>query len=105
MRSSSSKSSSSTSFEPSLKRPLPKRGGGGWLNVLLPYCQKPEIFPKSEVYCYDDEFVIIYDKYPKAKKHLLVIPRRYIDNVEELKKQDLELIRAFKEKGQGIIEK
>ncbi|CAG8687912.1 11800_t:CDS:10, partial [Funneliformis mosseae] len=101
----SSSQSSTNSSESSLKRPLPKLGGGGWTNVLFPYCQKPETFPKSEVYCYDDESVIIYDKYPKAKKHLLVIPRKRIDNIEELKKQDLELIKKLKEKGQEIIEK
>ncbi|CAG8670853.1 5145_t:CDS:10 [Funneliformis caledonium] len=101
----SSSQSSTNSSESSLKRPLPKLGGGGWTNVLFPYCQRPETFPKSEVYCYDDESVIIYDKYPKAKKHLLVIPRKRIDNIEELKKQDLELIKKLKEKGQEIIEK
>ncbi|CAI2179242.1 2183_t:CDS:10 [Funneliformis geosporum] len=96
---------STSSSQSSLKRPLPKLGGGGWANVLFPYCQQPEIFPKSEVYCYDDESVIIYDKYPKAKKHLLVIPRKHIDNIEELKKKDLELIRKLKEKGQEMIKK
>ncbi|RIA92543.1 HIT-like domain-containing protein [Glomus cerebriforme] len=101
---SASKSSFKTSAESS-KRILPKVGGKGWTNVLLPYCQSPETFPKSEVYYYDDELVIIYDKYPKAKKHLLVIPRKYIDNIEELKKQDLQLVRALKEKGQCVIEK
>ena len=100
---SASKSSFKTS-EPS-KRTFSKVGSGGWNDVLLPYYQKPETFPKSEVYYYDNEFVIIYDKYPKAKKHLLVIPRKYIDNIGELKKQDLELVRTLKEKGQWVIEK
>jgi aprataxin len=102
---STSKSSLKTSSEPSLKKTSSKVGGGVWNNVLLPYCQKPETFSKSEVYYYDNEFVIINDKYPKAKKHLLVMPRRYIDNIGELKKQEIELLKALKEKGQWVIEK
>jgi len=101
---SASKSSSKTSSESS-KRTLSRVGSGGWNEVLLPYCQKPEIFPKSEVSYYDNDFVIIYDKYPKAKKHLLVMPRKYIDNIGELKKKDLEFVRTLKEKGQWVIEK
>jgi aprataxin len=101
---SASKPSSKISPESSRRTPS-KVGSGGWNNVLLPYCQKPEMFPKSEVYYYDNEFVIIFDKYPKAKNHLLVIPRKQIDNIGELKKQNLELVRALKEKGQWVIEK
>ncbi|CAB4435588.1 unnamed protein product [Rhizophagus irregularis] len=68
------KSASKPSFKisPESSRRTPSKvGSGGWNNVLLPYCQKPEMFPKSEVYYYDNEFVIIFDKYPKAKNHLL----------------------------------
>ncbi|PKK77818.1 HIT-like protein [Rhizophagus irregularis] len=101
---SASKPSSKISPKSSRRTPS-KVGSGGWNNVLLPYCQKPEMFPKSEVYYYDNEFVIIFDKYPKAKNHLLVIPRKQIDNIGELKKQNLELVRALKEKGQWVIEK
>ncbi|GES75800.1 transcription factor bHLH140 [Rhizophagus clarus] len=100
-----SASKPSPKISPESSRRTSKVGSGEWNNVLLPYCQKPEAFPKSEVYYYDNEFVIIFDKYPKAKKHLLVIPRKQIDNIGELKKQDLELVRALKEKGQWVIKK
>ncbi|CAG8766904.1 7131_t:CDS:2, partial [Cetraspora pellucida] len=74
-------------------------------DVLLPYCERPEIFSDKEVYSYDDNIVIIWDKYPKAKIHLLVMPRQLkIDSLEELKKQDLNLIQTMKRKGQQVID-
>ncbi|KAF0515977.1 HIT-like protein [Gigaspora margarita] len=75
-----------------------------WLNVLLPYCEQPEIFSNKIVYYYDDDIVIIWDKYPKAKIHLLVMPRQKIDSIEDLRKQDLNLIEVLKRKGQQIID-
>ncbi|RIB22316.1 HIT-like domain-containing protein [Gigaspora rosea] len=78
--------------------------GSPWLNVLLPYCEQPEIFSNKVVYYYDDGIVIIWDKYPKAKIHLLVMPRQKIDSIEDLRKQDLNLIEILKRKGQQIID-
>ncbi|CAG8831451.1 9567_t:CDS:2, partial [Racocetra persica] len=76
-----------------------------WANVLLPFCEGPEIFSDKEVYSYDDNVVIIWDKYPKAKIHLLVMPRRKIDSLKELKRQDLNLIETMKLKGQEMIDR
>ncbi|CAG8643999.1 15045_t:CDS:2 [Racocetra fulgida] len=76
-----------------------------WANVLLPFCERPEIFSDKEVYSYDDNIVIIWDKYPKAKIHLLVMPRQKIDSLKELKRQDLNLIETMKLKGQEVIDR
>ncbi|CAG8650619.1 1174_t:CDS:10 [Dentiscutata erythropus] len=77
---------------------------GSWSTVLLPYCEHPETFSNREVYSYDDNVVIIWDKYPKAKIHLLVMPRQKIDTLQELEKQDLNLIEILKQKGQQVID-
>ncbi|KAL5408878.1 hypothetical protein PMIN03_006280 [Paraphaeosphaeria minitans] len=44
-------------------------------NGLGIYMQYPERNPEGRVIEYDDEFVVIQDKYPKASVHLLLLPR------------------------------
>ncbi|XPS70180.1 hypothetical protein M3J09_002420 [Ascochyta lentis] len=39
------------------------------------YIERPETNPEGLVVEYDDEFVVINDKFPKASVHLLLIPR------------------------------
>lgn len=39
------------------------------------YLTSPESFPPSRVISYDERFVSIYDKYPKASIHILLLPR------------------------------
>ncbi|KAL5381131.1 hypothetical protein DPSP01_007386 [Paraphaeosphaeria sporulosa] len=39
------------------------------------YVQYPERNPEGRVIEYDDEFVVIQDRYPKASVHLLLLPR------------------------------
>ncbi|CAG8494751.1 3734_t:CDS:2 [Diversispora eburnea] len=75
-----------------------------WSEELIQYCEHPETFSANEVYHFDNEFVIITDKYPKAKKHFLVMPRKRIDGIENLKKRDLGMMKKLKEKGQWVIE-
>lgn len=40
------------------------------------YIETPETNPEGRVLEYDDDFVVITDKYPKASVHLLLIPRK-----------------------------
>ena len=39
------------------------------------YLSNPETFPASIVIDYNDDFVIIHDKFPKASVHTLILPR------------------------------
>lgn len=39
------------------------------------YLISPESYPQSRVISYDDRFVSIHDKYPKASVHTLLLPR------------------------------
>lgn len=43
-----------------------------WKNSLLGYCKHPE---SHETVWFDQDYVIIKDLYPKAKTHLLLMPR------------------------------
>ncbi|KAJ4362362.1 aprataxin-like protein [Neocucurbitaria cava] len=45
-------------------------------NGLSIYIEKPEANPEGRVVEYDDDFVVINDKYPKASVHLLLLPRK-----------------------------
>ncbi|KAJ4290469.1 aprataxin-like protein [Kalmusia sp. IMI 367209] len=53
----------------SSKRFLDPRDG------LLVYIEQPETNPEGRVVEYDDDFVVIRDKFPKASVHLLLLPR------------------------------
>ncbi|CAN9256999.1 unnamed protein product [Alternaria alternata] len=45
-------------------------------NGLGVYIESPETNPENKVLEYDEDFVVITDKYPKASVHLLLIPRK-----------------------------
>ncbi|KAH6875816.1 HIT-like domain-containing protein [Alternaria rosae] len=47
-------------------------------NGLGVYIESPETNPENKVLEYDDDFVVITDKYPKASVHLLLIPRKKV---------------------------
>ncbi|MDH5434985.1 MAG: histidine triad nucleotide-binding protein [Gammaproteobacteria bacterium] len=52
--------------------------------------EKNEI-PSERVY-EDDDVIVIRDLYPKAKVHLLVIPRKHIASLNKLEQNDQELM-------------
>ncbi|EFA77384.1 histidine triad family protein [Heterostelium album PN500] len=76
--------------------------GNRWSDALLPYCKSPEDHKDSVVY-YDDQIVIIRDYYPKAKHHYLVMPRRIIPSINDLKITDIELLEYMNEKSISYI--
>ena len=48
--------------------------GGHWQQALLPFIQRPEAHPALVPWCSHD-LVLLYDKFPKARVHLLLLPR------------------------------
>ncbi|KAG5461108.1 MAG: hypothetical protein BJ554DRAFT_6750 [Olpidium bornovanus] len=87
-----------------------KRGGihhegSPWANALKPYCVHPETFPKEEVVEYDDEFVVIYDKYPKAKQHLLVMPRKEMNGLASLGRDSLPVFEKLVSRGDAVADR
>ncbi|TPX30073.1 hypothetical protein SeMB42_g07986 [Synchytrium endobioticum] len=71
--------------------------GGKWADALLQYVKTPEMFPKV-VYEFDDDVVIIYDQYPKAKYHFLVMPRIQIDGPNSLIACHIPFVEKIKQK-------
>ncbi|CAG8575365.1 13683_t:CDS:2, partial [Acaulospora morrowiae] len=58
----------------------------------------------STTLLYNDESVVAFkDISPAAEHHFLVIPKKHIKNINELKKDDNELVKNMKETGLKLI--
>lgn len=75
---------------------------GGWGNALYAYVDHPEK-QGAAVFHFDTETVTIYDKYPKARKHLLIMPRKHIDGIDVLKPGDIPLLEVLKKRAEHTI--
>ncbi|KAH6561711.1 hypothetical protein BASA62_009619 [Batrachochytrium salamandrivorans] len=92
---------------------IKRRGEGGrvsnsssaWQDALWKYCVNPESFPSSTVVMYDDRSVTIHDCYPKARVHLLVLPRDCIDGFQHLNSSHVELLKHMREQGRQALAK
>lgn len=51
----------------------------------------------------DDQTVTLYDGFPKAKYHYLVIPREDIDSVAALQKKDLPLLKHMDKRANDLV--
>ena len=47
---------------------------------------------KSDILYEDDKIIVIKDIYPKAKTHLLIIPKKEIPTINDLTLEDTDLI-------------
>ncbi|KAI8055628.1 HIT-like domain-containing protein [Syncephalis plumigaleata] len=76
-----------------------KRSSMLWRDALAPFCREPQSFPE-QVCWWDDDIVVIKDKYPKAQHHWLIMPRREeIGRVTDLSKVHVPLLRQMMERG------
>ncbi|RLN99339.1 hypothetical protein DYB28_006607 [Aphanomyces astaci] len=65
-----------------------------WRDGLRRYLDDPA--EHADVITYDDEFVVVQDKYPKATVHFLVIPRQVLSmGVGDLDREHLPLLRRM----------
>ncbi|KAF9902366.1 hypothetical protein EC991_004999 [Linnemannia zychae] len=55
-----------------------------WSAIFVKYCNDPQTIPDNVRYWHDEIHVIIKDAYPKAKIHMLVMPRAPVDKVTDL---------------------
>ncbi|KAG0263384.1 hypothetical protein BGZ95_003810 [Linnemannia exigua] len=55
-----------------------------WSAIFVGYCNSPDTIPNNVRHWHDDNYVIIKDAYPKAKIHMLVMPRTPVDKVTDL---------------------
>ena len=65
-----------------------------WSHNLLNAFNDP-----SQVLKEDDDIIVLLDKYPKARHHLLILPKKNILNVKSLAFDDLELIVKMEQVG------
>ncbi|KAJ3187763.1 hypothetical protein HDU85_006156 [Gaertneriomyces sp. JEL0708] len=96
----SSKPSASSAI--STAEPAMRGDKRDWSDALMPYCREPERYP--DVVTYDQQVVIMKDKYAKAKMHFLVLPRRRIDGLLQLSKDDVSLLDDMKGKADELVE-
>lgn len=73
--------------------------------ILYDYIISPSRF-EVEIFCETDEMVCIYDAYPKASLHLLILPKQkfYLcDSIHEIKTQDKEKIKSIHDLAENIV--
>lgn len=110
--------SNSTASKFEKKSPKPK-ASGGWNSALIPYCTHPENFPE-QIYFTNDKVVAMYgtqnrfrlhnliactDVYPKAKLHMLVMPRQLIPTFADLNEENIPIIENVIKIGKGLLER
>ena len=61
-----------------------------WNQALLSSMTDPELVVNTNTY-----IVTIKDKYPKAKHHYLVLPKKQVANLQSMTKEDLDLLRMM----------
>mmetsp|Transcript_21676 Transcript_21676/g.34250 ORF Transcript_21676/g.34250 Transcript_21676/m.34250 type:complete len:728 (-) Transcript_21676:21-2204(-) len=87
--------------------PPPLKGGnkGDWKSALLNYIKNPGE-NKESIFWKDQEFIAVYDRYPKAKVHILLLPRqRRIDKPSDLTRGDIPLLNAMLSRASWIVER
>jgi histidine triad (HIT) family protein len=56
------------------------------------FCQIANHTHPAQIYAEDDEIVVFQDTKPVAPVHILIIPKKHIDSINTLSKNDAELI-------------
>ncbi|KAJ1297594.1 hypothetical protein BS78_01G388500 [Paspalum vaginatum] len=74
---------------------------GSWAQALYELAMNPEKYKNSDsILETSDEFVVLKDLYPKAKRHVLVISRMDgLDSLADVKKEHLPLLRRMHSAG------
>lgn len=86
---------------PNTKIELPSNTAGGWSGGLLQYLKDPTKHADVMI-TYTDEIVVIKDKWPKAKLHLLVMPRVALNNLSYLRREHIPLLQAMERLGKTL---
>ena len=68
----------------------PSQKAGHWSKGLLTSMEDPEYIVHST-----DSLVIIRDKYPKAKHHFLILPRKSISKLKNIDRGDISLLKEM----------
>ena len=80
-------------------RPRPKLPPGvHWSMGLINAMTDPD-----QLFEQDDQTVTIYDGFPKAKYHYLIVPKEDIDSVSDLHKEHLPLLKHMDKKANDLV--
>ena len=80
--------------------------GGNYKNILYKYLDHPSE-NSDDIYMETPEFTVIYDAYPKARIHLLIIPKRSFlacDGIDHLRPDNLQCITELHHLARHIAE-
>jgi aprataxin len=86
----------------------PPTGGvattGNWKKALLAYLEPVRMAAINPNIFYEDaRCVVLYDKYPKARFHLLLIPKARIDAVADLRREHVPELEAIKSRADWVM--
>jgi histidine triad (HIT) family protein len=56
------------------------------------FCQISTHQQSADIICEDEEMIVFKDINPKARIHLLITPKKHIESINHLKKEDRELV-------------
>lgn len=68
--------------------------------VFCEMCEEPH-----KIIFENKDFFVIKDHLPKAKIHLLLMPKKHIDNISELNKKSLDFLKEMKKIGSNLLTK
>lgn len=77
--------------------------GAGWRYGLVKMVEDPSKYADQVVHA-GDQLLVVKDKFPKAKTHLLVLPRQRIDSIYDLREENLHIVAAMRDFGQEIAD-
>ncbi|KAK8960110.1 Transcription factor bHLH140 [Platanthera guangdongensis] len=82
-----------------------KSSWGSWAHALHKVAMHPEDY-KDDVIEMSDDYVVINDLYPKAKKHILVISRLpRVDSLADIRRENLPILKKMHDVGLKWAEK
>ncbi|ORX48987.1 HIT-like protein [Piromyces finnis] len=73
-----------------------------WNDALLLYIKHPEQY-KEYIFRSEDKFLVVHDKFPKSKIHLLIIPKEEIKSIYYLNKSHISLVNEMVDLSKEII--
>lgn len=84
-------------FTPRARSSAPNTFHGSFKNVLYKYLDEP-VDNKADIFMETSKFTVIYDAYPKARIHLLILPKRSnfeCNGIEFLSSTDIQNIKEL----------
>lgn len=76
----------------------------GDLKILERYIKQTAPIPPSSIFWQDDAYLCIYDKFPKARYHLLLIPKMLVSQLASVSRKHVDMIKGLKARAEWIVD-